>query len=237
MSRKALTNTDHIYAILEFSRTSPAFEKSHFSVLNLIDHKDLKDFSHKEILLLKKTNQYIQKRIKINRVLMMIYQKNPNTITNIERDILEYSYIEEVIPPIIEHYFLAEKMLENYISNLPDEMKINIHQNILASDDHLERKQKVKNKKKKDHMKFFMGATFLSFLNLYESEDNPLEILFEMFKLHLMHDYFRKDLLSDAEINEFNISEIGREFSNKKNSILLNPNNPFQIYNELDLSN
>lgn len=149
MSRKALTNTDHIYAILEFARTSPAFEKSHFSVLNLIDHKDLKDFSHKEILLLKKTNQYIQKRIKINRVLMMIYQKNPNTITNIERDILEYSYIEEVIPPIIEHYFLAEKMLENYISNLPDEMKINIHQNILASDDHLERKQKVKNKKRR----------------------------------------------------------------------------------------
>ena len=68
MSRKALTNTDHIYAILEFARTSPAFEKSHFSVLNLIDHKDLKDFSHKEILLLKKTNQYIQKRIKINKV-------------------------------------------------------------------------------------------------------------------------------------------------------------------------
>ena len=86
-------------------------------------------------------------------------------------------------------------------------------------------------------MKFFMGATFLSFLNLYESEDNPLEILFEMFKLHLMHDYFRKDMLSAAEINEFNISEIGREFSNKKNSILLNPNNPFQIYNELALSN
>ena len=124
-------------------------------------------------------------------------------------------------------------MLENYMSNLPGDIKINIHQNILAADnDDLERKQKVKNKKMKDHKKFFLGATFLSFFNLYEIDDDPIEVLFEMIKLHLMHDYFEKKFLSSSEINEFNISEIGREFNNKKNSILINPNNPFQIYNE-----
>ncbi|WP_425919408.1 hypothetical protein [Acinetobacter sp. TSRC1-2] len=232
MSRKALTSTDHIYAILDFARIYPAFEKSHFTVLKLIDQKDLKDLTHKEILLLKKTYQYIQKRIKINEVLVTIYRKDPNKITTIEKDILDYSYIEEVIPPVIEHYRVAEKMLENYMSNLPPDMKINIHQNILAADNDLEKKQKVKDKKMKDHKKFFIGATFLSFFNLYGIDDDPLETLFEMVKLHLMHDYFGKDLLSDAEINEFNISEIGREFNNKKNSILINPNNPFQIYNE-----
>jgi hypothetical protein len=232
MSRKALTSTDHIYAILDFARIHPTFEKSHFTVLKLIDEKDLKDLSHKEILLLKKTYQYTQKIIKINKVLVTISQKDPNEITIIEKDILDYCYRKEVIPPVIENYRLAEKMLENYMSNLPPDMKINIHQNILATDNDLEKKQKVKDKKMKDHKKFFIGATFLSFFNLYGIDDDPLEILFEMVKLHLMHDYFGKDLLSHAEINEFNISDIGREFNNKKNSILINPNNPFQIYNE-----
>ena len=41
----------------------------------------------------------------------------------------------------------------------------------------------------KDHKKFFIGAAFLSFFNLYEIDDIPFEILFEMVKLHLMHDY------------------------------------------------
>jgi len=232
MSRKALTSTDHIYAILDFARIDPAFEKSHFTVLKLIDEKDLKDLSHKEILLLKKIYQYTQKRIKINKVLVMISQKDPNEITIIEKDILDYCYRKEVIPPVIENYRLAEKMLENYMSNLPPDMKINIHQNILATDNDLEKKQKVKDRKMKDHKKFFIGAAFLSFFNLYEIDDIPFEILFEMVKLHLMHDYFEKDLFSNAEINEFNISEIGIEFSNIKNSILINPNNPFKIYNE-----
>ena len=232
MSRKALTSTDHIYAILDFASIYPYFKKSHFTVLKLIDEKDLKDLSHEEILILKKTYQYTKKRIKINKVLVKIEKKDPNEITTIEKDILDYSYRKEVIPSVIEHYRLAEKMLENYMSNLPDEIKINIHQNILSADNEVEKKQKVKDKKMKDHKKFFIGATFLSFFNLYGINDDPLEILFEMVKLHLMHDYFGKDLLSDAEINEFNISEIGREFNNKKNSILINPNNPFQIYNE-----
>ncbi|MCG4607569.1 hypothetical protein L0O74_14675, partial [Bifidobacterium longum] len=63
--------------------------------------KDLKDLSHKEILLLKKTYQYTQKIIKINKVLVTISQKDPNEITIIEKDILDYCYRKEVIPPVI----------------------------------------------------------------------------------------------------------------------------------------
>ena len=50
--------------------------------------------------------------------------------------------------------------------------------------------------------------------------------------LYLMQDYFNKEIFSDKEINEFSTSETGREFNNKKNSILLNLNNPFLIYDE-----
>lgn len=51
-------------------------------------------------------------------------------------------------------------------------------------------------------------------------------------KLYLMHDYFERKSFNTEEINEFSTSETGREFNNKKNSILLNLNNPFLIYDE-----
>ena len=47
-----------------------------------------------------------------------------------------------------------------------------------------------------------------------------------------MHDYFERKSFNTEEINEFSTSETGREFNNKKNSILLNLNNPFLIYDE-----
>jgi hypothetical protein len=47
---------------------------------------------------------------------------------------------------VLEHYFLAEKMLDNYMSKLPDDIKIKIHQNILDTDDALEKKQNIKEK-------------------------------------------------------------------------------------------
>ena len=77
-----------------------------------------------------------------------------------------------------------------------------------------------------------MGGTLLSLLKLNNIDDDPLDILFNIMKLYLMQNYFNKEVFSDIEINEFNISEGGREFNNKKNSIFLNLNNPFKIYDE-----
>lgn len=133
---------------------------------------------------------------------------------------------------MLEHYFLAEKMLDNYMSKLPDDIKIKIHQNILDTDDALEKKQNIKKRNRENHQKFFIGGTLLSLLKLNNNDDDPIDILFEIMKLYLMHDYFERKSFNTEEINEFSTAETGREFNNKKNSILLNLNNPFLIYDE-----
>ena len=123
-------------------------------------------------------------------------------------------------------------MLDNYMSKLPDNIKIKIHQNILDTDDALEKQKNTKKRNRENHKKFFIGGTLLSLLKLNNIDDDPLEILFEIMKLHLIHDYFDRKSFNTEEINEFNISETGREFNNKKNSILLKLNNPFKICDE-----
>lgn len=232
MSRTALTTQDHIYSIEYFAMNNPAFEKTHYDVIQLIEQKKLGELIDKEKYLLKKTYQYINRRIKYNETLTLILEKDDHHITKIERDILDYSYIKEVVPPVLKHYFLAEKMLDNYMSKLPDNIKIKIHQNILDTDDALEKQKNTKKRNRENHKKFFIGGTLLSLLKLNNIDDDPLEILFEIMKLHLIHDYFDRKSFNTEEINEFNISETGREFNNKKNSILLKLNNPFIIYDE-----
>ncbi|ENV72501.1 hypothetical protein F946_01976 [Acinetobacter johnsonii ANC 3681] len=232
MSRTALTTQDHIYSIEYFAMNNPAFESSHYDVIQLLEQKKLGELSDKEKQLIRKTYLYTKKRKTYDNKLHFISKKDPNSITKIERDILDYSYFGEDVPPVLEHYFLAEKMLDNYMSKLPDDLKIKIHQNILDTDDALEKKQNIKKRNKDNHQKFFIGGTLLSLLKSNNIDDDQLEILFKIMKLYLMQDYFNKEIFSDKEINEFNISEGGREFNNKKNSIFLNLNNPFKIYDE-----
>ena len=232
MSRTALTTQEHINSIEYFAMNNATFESSHYDVIQLIEQKKLGKLSDKEKQLIRKTYLYTKKRKTYDNKLLFISKKDPKSITKIERDILDYSYFGEVVPPVLEHYFLAEKMLDNYMSKLPDDIKIKIHQNILDTDDALEKQKNTKKRNRENHKKFFIGGTLLSLLKLNNIDDDPLEILFEIMKLHLIHDYFDRKSFNTEEINEFNISEIGREFNNKKNSILLNLNNPFLIYDE-----
>ena len=232
MSRTALTTQDHINSIEYFAMNNATFESSHYDVIQLIEQKKLGELSDKEKQLIRKTYLYTKKRKTYDNKLLFISKKDPKSITKIERDILDYSYFGEVVPPVLEHYFLAEKMLDNYMSKLPDDIKIKIHQNILDTDDALEKQKNTKKRNRENHKKFFIGGTLLSLLKLNNIDDDPLEILFEIMKLHLIHDYFDRKSFNTEEINEFNISETGREFNNKKNSILLKLNNPFKIYDE-----
>lgn len=232
MSRTVLTTQDHINAIEYFAMNNPAFESSHYDVIQLIEQKKLEELSKKEKQLIRKTHLYTKRRKTYDNELLIIFNKDPNSITKIERDILDYSYFGEDVPPVLEHYFLAEKMLDNYMSKLPENIKIRIHQNILDTDDAFEKQQNSKKRNRENHQKFFIGGTVLSLLKLNDFDDDPIDILFKIMKLYLMQEYFSKELFSDTELNEFNISDIGREFNNKKNSILLNLNNPFKIYDE-----
>ena len=156
MSRTALTTQDHINSIEYFAMNNATFESSHYDVIQLIEQKKLGELSDKEKQLIRKTYLYTKKRKTYDNKLLFISKKDPKSITKIERDILDYSYFGEVVPPVLEHYFLAEKMLDNYMSKLPDDIKIKIHQNILDTDDALEKKQNIKKRNKDNHQKFLV---------------------------------------------------------------------------------
>ena len=52
MSRTALTTQDHIYSIEYFAMNNPAFEKTHYDVIQLIEQKKLGELIDKEKYLL-----------------------------------------------------------------------------------------------------------------------------------------------------------------------------------------
>jgi hypothetical protein len=66
---------------------------------------------------------------------------------------------------VLEHYFLAEKMLDNYMSKLPDDIKIKIHQNILDTDDALEKKKILKREIERIIKNFLLVGHYCRFLN------------------------------------------------------------------------
>ena len=205
MSRTALTTQDHIYSIEYFAMNNPAFESSHYDVIQLIEQKKLGELSDKEKYLLKKTYQYINRRIKYNEILTLILEKDDHHITKIERDILDYSYIKEVVPPVLEHYFLAEKMLDNYMSKLPDNIKIKIHQNILDTDDALEKKQNIKKRNRKfeqaipDDYLFRIQETYTSYIKQHNIKTifvdaSNADFLYNEKHLKVITDALDKDL-------------------------------------------
>ena len=59
-------------------------------------------------------------------------------------------------------------------------------------------------------------------------EMNYLENTLKMIELYQTKDYFKKELFLESKIKEFKFSEAGRNFNDKKNVILSDPNNPFK---------
>ncbi len=72
MSRTALTTQDHIYSIEYFAMNNPAFEKTHYDVIQLIERKDLEDFNEKEKQLIRKTYLYTKRRKRYDNELLFI---------------------------------------------------------------------------------------------------------------------------------------------------------------------
>jgi len=91
-----------------------------------------------------------------------------------------------------------------------------------------QRNQKIKDRKKENHEKFFLGSVLISFLKSKDIEMNYLDITLKMVELYQTKNYFNRELFSEYEINEFKFSEIGRNFNDKKNSILSDPRMPFK---------
>ncbi len=148
----------------------------------------------------------------------------------IENDIVDFSGYEDPFSQTDERLKIALRMLKNYNKKIPDEIKQKAHDEIKNSlnNSYKQRNQKIKDRKKENHEKFFLGSVLISFLKSQDIEMNYLEITLKMIEFYQTKNYFRKDLFSESEIDEFKFSEQGRNFNDKKNAILSDPKNPFK---------
>ena len=199
-------------------------------VLQLIQSKTENQFTEEDTKRLKNKYHKILELQKIEKLMDSISAIEKRNRSFIENDIVDFSGYEDPFSQTDERLKIALRMLKNYNKKIPDEIKQKAHDEIKNSlnNSYKQRNQKIKDRKKENHEKFFLGSVLISFLKSQDIEMNYLEITLKMIEFYQTKNYFRKDLFSESEIDEFKFSEQGRSFNDKKNVILSDPKNPFK---------
>ena len=199
-------------------------------VLQLIQSKTENQFTEEDTKRLKNKYHKILELQKIEKLMDSICTIAKGDRSDIENDIVFFSGYEDPSSQTDERLKIALRMLKNYNKKIPDEIKQKAHDEIKNSlnNSYKQRNQKIKDRKKENHEKFFLGSVLISFLKSQDIEMNYLEITLKMIEFYQTKNYFRKDLFSESEIDEFKFSEQGRNFNDKKNAILSDPKNPFK---------
>ena len=199
-------------------------------VLQLIQSKTENQFTEEDTKRLKNKYHKILELQKIEKLMDSISAIEKRNRSFIENDIVDFSGYEDPFSQTDERLKIALRMLKNYNKKIPDEIKQKAHDEIKNSlnNSYKQRNQKIKDRKKENHEKFFLGSVLISFLKSQDIEMNYLEITLKMIEFYQTKNYFRKDLFSESEIDEFKFSEQGRSFNDKKNAILSDPKNPFK---------
>ncbi|MDU4395558.1 hypothetical protein [Acinetobacter sp. SwsAc4] len=198
-------------------------------ILQLIQSKTVNQFTEEDTRKLK--NKY-HKILELNRLAELmdsICTIAKGDRSDIENDIVFFSGYEDPSSQTDERLKIALKMLRNYNRRVPDLIKQKAHDEIKNSfhSSYRQVKQKIKDRKQENHEKFFLGSVLISFFKSQNIEMNYLENTLKMIEFYQTKDYFRKELFSKSEIEQFKFSEQGRNFNDKKNSILSDPKNPF----------
>ena len=199
-------------------------------VLQLIQSKTENQFTEEDTKRLKNKYHKILELQKIEKLMDSISAIEKRNRSFIENDIVDFSGYEDPFSQTDERLKIALRMLKNYNKKIPDEIKQKAHDEIKNSlnNSYKQRNQKIKDRKKENHEKFFLGSVLISFLKSQDIEMNYLEITLKMIEFYQTKNYFRKDLFSESEIDEFKFSEAGRNFNDKKNAILSDRRNPFK---------
>ncbi|ENV40823.1 TPA: hypothetical protein ACGCCX_003187 [Acinetobacter nosocomialis] len=199
-------------------------------VLQLIQSKPVNQFTEEDIIKLKNKYHKVLELQKLEKLIDSICSIKKSDRSDIEKDIVDFSGYEDLSSQTDERLKIALRMLKNYNKKIPDEIKQKAHHEIKKSlnNSYKQRDQKIKNMKKENHEKFFLGSVLISFLKSKDVEMNYLDITLKMIELYQTKNYFSRKVFSEYEINEFKFSEQGRKFNDKKNAILSDPKNPFK---------
>ncbi|WP_088458523.1 hypothetical protein [Acinetobacter soli] len=199
-------------------------------VLQLIQSKPVNQFTEEDIRKLKNKDHKILELNRLAELMDSICTIAKSDRSEIENDIVDFSRYEDSSSQTDERLTIALKMLKNYNRKTPNEIKQKAHNEIKKSlnNSYKQRDQKIKDKKRENHEKFFLGSALISFFKSQNIEMNYLDITLKMIELYQTKNYFSREFFSEYEINKFKFSEIGRNFNDKKNAILSDPKNPFK---------
>ncbi len=187
-------------------------------VLQLIQSKPVNQFTEEDIIKLKNKYHKVLELQKLEKLIDSICSIKKSDRSDIEKDIVDFSGYEDLSSQTDERLKIALRMLKNYNKKIPDEIKQKAHHEIKKSlnNSYKQRDQKIKNMKKENHEKFFLGSVLISFLKSKDVEMNYLDITLKMIELYQTKNYFSRKVFSEYEINEFKFSEQGRKFNDKK---------------------
>ena len=226
MARARLTVDEIILSVEKHLKQIARRTHSDELILQLIRSKTANQFTEEDIKNLR--NKY-HKVLELNRL-----EEVMDAICSIKKsdrsDIVDFSGYEDHFSQTDERLKIALRMLKNYNRRVPDLIKQKAHDEIKNSfqSPYRQEKKKIKDRKQENHEKFFLGSVLISFFKSQNNEMNYLENTLKMIELYQTKDYFRKELFSKSEIEQFKFSELGINFNDKKNAILSSPRNPFK---------
>ena len=230
MARTRLTVDEMILSVEKHLKQIARRTHSDELILQLIRSKTANQFTEEDIKNLRNKYHKVLELNRLEEVMDAICSIKKSDRSDIEKDIVDFSGYEDHFSQTDERLKIALRMLKNYNRRVPDLIKQKAHDEIKNSfhSSYRQVKQKIKDRKQENHEKFFLGSVLISFYKSQNNEMNYLENTLKMIELYQTKDYFRKELFSKSEIEQFKFSDKGRDFNNKKNVILLDINNPFK---------
>ncbi|MGP2361103.1 hypothetical protein [Acinetobacter junii] len=229
MARARLTVDEIILSVETYLKQIARRTHSDESILQLIRSKTANQFTEEDIKNLRNKYHKVLELNRLEEVMDTICSIKKSDRSDIEKDIVDFSGYEDPFSQTDERRKIALKMLRNYNRRVPNSIKQKAHNEIKNSlqSPYRQEKKKIKDRKQENHEKFFLGSVLISFFKSQNIEMNYLENTLKMIELYQTKDYFRKELFSKSEIEQFKFSEQGRSFNIKKNIILSDPKNPF----------
>lgn len=230
MARARLTVDEIILSVETYLKQIARRTHSDESILQLIRSKTANQFTEEDIKNLRNKYHKVLELNRLEEVMDAICSIKKSDRSDIEKDIVDFSGYEDPFSQTDERLKIALRMLKNYNRKIPAEIKQKAHNEIkkTLNNSYKQRDQKIRDRRKENHEKFFLGSVLISFFKSHNIEMNYLENTLKMIEFYQTKDYFRKELFSKSEIEQFKFSEVGINFNDKKNVILSDPKNPFK---------
>ncbi len=229
MARTRLTVDEMILSVEKHLKQIARRTHSDELILQLIRSKTANQFTEEDIKNLRNKYHKVLELNRLEEVMDTICSIKKSDRSDIEKDIVDFSGYEDHFSQTDERLKIALRMLKNYNRKIPAEIKQKAHNEIkkTLNNSYKQRDHKIKDRKKENHEKFFLGSVLISFFKSQNIEMNYLENTLKMIELYQIKNYFRKELFLESEVKEFKFSKEGIDFNNKKNIIFSDPKNPF----------